>query len=108
MISLAFVILLFCPLLGFSKNVIKANVDHTDLKMEPAPESHSNDICGDPECNLVCTEGQVGDDCHEDIGTQLVPQDPALKSKMKTLMVSDQCHPHDRDPQKCQSSSSQR
>merc|ERR550517_1396151 len=64
---LAFVIVFFCPLLGFSKNVIKANVDHSDLKMEPAPESHSNDICGDPECDLVCTGSQecrpTGDQC---------------------------------------------
>merc|ERR1719193_2555834 len=50
MISFIFVVVLFCPLLSSSKNVIKAN-----------------DICGDPECDLVCSEGQecrpTGDQC---------------------------------------------
>merc|ERR1712130_12310 len=86
MISLAFVILLFSPLLGFSKNVIKANVDHSDLKMEP--ESYSNDICGDPECNLVCTEGQecqpTGNECVMPpccVAWQCVDTDPGPSSK---------------------------
>ena len=76
MITLVFVIVLVCPLPGFSKNVIKADSSHSDLRMDPAPQFHSNDICGDPECNLVCTENQVGDDCCEDLDAQLVRQDP--------------------------------
>ena len=66
MISLVLVSVLVFPLPGFSKNIIKANASHIDLsKMEP--EFYSNDICGDPECDLVCSGNQVGDDCCEDL-----------------------------------------
>ena len=77
------VVVLFCPLLSSSENVIKANMDpvigqafqsdqnmepafRSKLKMETAPEFYSKDICGEPECGLVCSEGQVGDNCNED------------------------------------------
>merc|ERR1711971_238364 len=76
MLSLVFAVVLFYPLLTSSKNAIKANLDpvigkafHSvqNLKMEPAPEFDSKDICGDPECDLVCAEGQecrpTGDQC---------------------------------------------
>merc|ERR1712037_1066712 len=67
MITLVFVIVLVCPLPGFSKNVIKADSSHSDLRIDPAPKFHSNDICGDPECNLVCSGNQecrpTGDQC---------------------------------------------
>ena len=95
MLSFLFVVVLFCPLLASSKNAIKANVDpvigrafqsdqnlktepafHQNLKTEPAPQLETKDICGDPKCDLVCTEGQVGHDCNEDHDRPLVHQDP--------------------------------
>merc|ERR1711971_690071 len=76
MLSFLFIVVLFCPLQTSSKNAIKANVDsvigqafHFDqnLKTEPTPQFDSKDICGDPECDLVCAEGQecqpTGDQC---------------------------------------------
>merc|ERR1712172_200850 len=76
MLSLVFAVVLFCPLLTSSKNAIKANVDpligrafqsDQNLKTEPAPQFETKDICGDPECDLVCAEGQecrpTGDQC---------------------------------------------
>ena len=85
MLSFLFAVVLFCPLLTSSKNAIKANVDPVigkalqhdqNLKTEPAPQLETKDICGDPKCDLVCTEGQVGHDCNEDHDRPLVHQDP--------------------------------
>ena len=78
MTTLLSVIVLVCPLLAFSNNIIKANVDPVignTFQHEPSPEFYSKNICGDPECDLVCTENQVGDDCYEDLDVQLVHQD---------------------------------
>merc|ERR1711971_92161 len=52
---------------AFHQNLKTEPAFHSNLKMEPAPEFDSKDICGDPECDLVCAEGQecrpTGDQC---------------------------------------------
>ena len=61
---------------AFHQNLKTEPAFHSNLKMEPAPEFDSKDICGDPECDLVCAEGQVGHDCNEDHDGPLVHQGP--------------------------------
>ena len=53
---LGVVIFLLSPHWGFSKNVFEANAFQSDLNFFRAA---ANDVCGDPECNLVCSSGQV-------------------------------------------------